>query len=245
MTHKSFSPQPIDLKNKIGLEIRRLRRAKGIKRAKDFAKLVGIAKDQISRYETGKEEPRRENLKKISDFLGVSVDYFYNLDRIEPSVRDGKDEYEVDSLKRELLAGFREILASDQRDIIIALAGNIKAFLGTIRTAKEKRRYHRFTLNIPVEVKILDEPGIHTGIVINASQVGLLIESVHNLSIGKEVNLKIIFQKDTGPENFRAKGQIMWKNKKGMDDAEEYQYGVKLIEVLNGGLYKLESLFQG
>jgi hypothetical protein len=64
------------------------------------------------------------------------------------------------------------------------------------------------------------------------------------MPVGEKVNLKISLPKNTGSEDFRAKAEIMWKDKRRLDDTEQFQYGVKLIEVLNEGHAKLESLFR-
>jgi hypothetical protein len=64
------------------------------------------------------------------------------------------------------------------------------------------------------------------------------------MPIGEKINLKISLPKNAGSEGFRAKAEIMWKDKRRLDDAEQFHYGVKLIEVLNEGHAKLESLFR-
>lgn len=44
---------------------------------------------------------------------------------------------------------------------------------------------------------------------------------------------------------FRGKGEIVWKGKKHLEGSDdEYQYGIKLLEVLDEG-YKLELLVRG
>jgi hypothetical protein len=44
---------------------------------------------------------------------------------------------------------------------------------------------------------------------------------------------------------FRGKGEIIWKGKKRLDGSDEYQYGIKLLEVLDEGHVKLELLIRG
>ena len=242
---KSFSLQHKDSKDKIGPEIRKIRKAKGIRKLKDFAKIIGIHKDQLSRYETGKNAPEPEILKKIADFFGIPVDYFYNLNRpAETYVTDGKDQWEIQSPKQKALDSLVEIFESQNIDLINALSANIKTFLGVARAAKEKRKYHRFSLNIPVEVRLLDGPGVHTGMVINASQMGLLVECSNDLPIGERINLQILLMKNTRPEKFRTKAEIIWKQKRNLNDGEGFQYGLKLVEVLDEGHAKLELLFR-
>lgn len=44
----------------------------GIKQ-KDFAKALGISQQQLNRIETGRAEPRRDLMKKISEILETPV----------------------------------------------------------------------------------------------------------------------------------------------------------------------------
>ena len=64
------------------------------------------------------------------------------------------------------------------------------------------------------------------------------------MPVGDKINLKISLPENAGSEGFRAKAEIMWKDKRRLDDAEQFQYGVKLIEVLNEEHAKLESLLR-
>ena len=138
----------------------------------------------------------------------------------------------------------KEILESDNDVIIRALKANIEAFLQAVKASKERRRYPRFLPNVPVDFQLLDEQEVISGKVINASQRGLLIQTSHDMPIGKEINLNLSFLRNTGAESFRAKAEIIWKDKQRPDGTDEFQYGVKLIEVFNEGLAELESLFQ-
>ena len=54
--------------------LRTLRKQKGLS-MKSLGAVVGVAESTISQYETGKREPDYEILLKLSEFLGVSVDY--------------------------------------------------------------------------------------------------------------------------------------------------------------------------
>lgn len=72
----------------MGTRIQEKRIEKGIK-AIDFAELMGISKDQLSRIENGRTVCRTEHLYVISQLLGVSVDYLLfgnELDRIRKEI---------------------------------------------------------------------------------------------------------------------------------------------------------------
>lgn len=56
------------------MRIRDLRRKKGISQLR-LATDLNTTQNTISRYETGEREPGIEELIKIADYFGVSVDY--------------------------------------------------------------------------------------------------------------------------------------------------------------------------
>lgn len=58
----------------VGVRIQEKRSEQCIK-AIDFAELLGISKDQLSRIENGRTVCRTEHLYVIAQYLGVSVDY--------------------------------------------------------------------------------------------------------------------------------------------------------------------------
>lgn len=61
---------------KIGEMIRLARREQNLTQ-KDLAEKAGVAEISIRNYENGKRQPKIEQLEKISDALGVRLDYFF------------------------------------------------------------------------------------------------------------------------------------------------------------------------
>lgn len=228
----------------VGCRIREVREQKELSQTK-FAKKIGISQRLQSDLETGIQRPRLPILIAIEHEYGINR--YWILQGDPPKYLDELVGYRVlPGPAKGLLNNVAEILNSGDKDLVNALTGNIKVFLGAARDRKGKgRKYARFYLNIPVEFKIIDAPGTQSGIVINGSQVGLCIESSHEMEIGKRISIEISFAKDTGPEVFGATGEILWKNKRRLDDAEGYQYGVKLNDLPKEAHAKLESLIHG
>ena len=56
------------------LRLREIRRAKGVSQLK-LAMDLNTSQNTISRYETGEREPGINELIKLADYFGVSVDY--------------------------------------------------------------------------------------------------------------------------------------------------------------------------
>lgn len=118
--------EDIDLKKEIGNKIRQKR---GDIKQKNFAKLIGVHKDQLSRYETGKSFPRPKLYKKIMEWR-------------EPYKSEVVKEqqliyYVSTDEQKKLHEGLDEILQSGYDAPIEALKANIRAFLEMVRVSKK------------------------------------------------------------------------------------------------------------
>ena len=74
--------------------IAELRKEKGLT-LQQVADAIGVGNNTISRYETGKREPKLETWLKLADFFGVSVSYLQGVSDIKNSI----DEWKVEELK--------------------------------------------------------------------------------------------------------------------------------------------------
>ena len=109
----------------------------------------------------------------------------------------------------------------------------------------EKRTYPRTLISLPVDFRMIDEPNVAPGLVINASEAGLLIQTFNEMSIGKRISIKVLFPKGTEFENFRGEAEIIWKDIYWWEDWEAYQYGLKFIKILSKDNLKLKLLLCG
>ena len=50
-----------------------------------LAEILGISRENISRWENGVTEPSRENLIKFADLFNVTLDYLLNRDNADPT----------------------------------------------------------------------------------------------------------------------------------------------------------------
>ena len=57
-----------------GVRLRKAREAKGLSQA-ELAQLTHLQPSAISHFETGRRAPSFDNLKRLADALGISVDY--------------------------------------------------------------------------------------------------------------------------------------------------------------------------
>lgn len=109
----------------------------------------------------------------------------------------------------------------------------------------ERRRYPRMSLDLPLEYRVMNAPYAHGGLVVNASEVGLLINSIKNIPIGSKLNIAVLFPKGFELTNFEVLAEILWKDLYWEEDWEGYRYGLKFIKILEGDRRKLKQLLSG
>lgn len=89
--------------NKFNENLRSAREQLGINQ-KEVAKHIGVANSTYSLYESGNREPNLQTIKKIADFLNVSVDTLLGLEDTPQTLAahfDGTEytEAELDKIK--------------------------------------------------------------------------------------------------------------------------------------------------
>ncbi len=109
----------------------------------------------------------------------------------------------------------------------------------------ERRRYLRMSLDLPLEYRVMNASYAHGGLVVNASEVGLLINSIKNIPIGSKLNIAVLFPKGFELTNFEVLAEILWKDLYWEEDWEGYRYGLKFIKILEGDRRKLKQLLSG
>jgi hypothetical protein len=85
-----------------------------------------------------------------------------------------------------------------------------------------------------------DEPNAGTGLVINASEAGLRIQTFDDPPIRKKIHIKVSLPKGAKFESFRAEAKIIWKGLYLWKDWEEYQRGLTFVEICNEDYLKLK-----
>ncbi len=107
---------------------------------------------------------------------------------------------------------------------------------------KEKRKYPRVNIDCPLEYRVLDAPHLHGAIVVNASESGLLINSVNDLPIGTKLTIAVLFSKGLEFSNFKVLAEIVWKDKYWEENRERYKFGLKFVHISEEDQQKLKQL---
>lgn len=110
---------------------------------------------------------------------------------------------------------------------------------------QDRRKSQRMILDLPLEYRVMDAPYAHGGLVVNASELGLLVQSVKSLPIGTKLNIAVLFPKGFELANFEVLAEILWKDLHWEEDWEGYQYGLRFLQILDNEYWKLKQLLSG
>ncbi len=108
---------------------------------------------------------------------------------------------------------------------------------------KERREYVRSLLDLPVDYRIKDLPHIHGGLVVNASEGGLLIHSPKDMPLGLKLRMAVLFLAGYELAQLDVTAEIIWKDFHSYNKTTEgFQYGLKIIQILEEDRGKLKRL---
>lgn len=110
---------------------------------------------------------------------------------------------------------------------------------------KERRKYPRSLLNLPFEYRVRDLPHAHGGLVVDASEGGLLIHSVEDMPVGLKLNIVLMFTKGFELANLEVSAEIVRKDLRPNNGSKGYQYGLKIIQIVEEDHWKLKQLLSG
>ncbi len=110
---------------------------------------------------------------------------------------------------------------------------------------KDRRKYPRVHMDLPLEYRVKYDARAHGGIVIDASESGFLIYSTQDIPIGAKLKIAVLFSAEYELAKFEVFAEIIW-NRVNVGKAEEgYQYGLKFIQILEEDYWKLRRLLSG
>lgn len=104
-----------------GNRLRQLRESRGITQ-EELADFVGVAKQQIWRWESGKNDPVGDMIVKLARVLNTSADYLLALDS-DPSPR--LKESDLSPMERKLVAAVRSGLIVEALESLTTLSKSI------------------------------------------------------------------------------------------------------------------------
>jgi hypothetical protein len=110
---------------------------------------------------------------------------------------------------------------------------------------KERRRCPRSLIDLPLEYRVVNAPYAHGGIVVNASEVGFLIQSIKNIPIGTKLAVAVLFPRGFELSSFEVLAEVIWKDPHWEEDWEGFYYGLKIIQIPEEDRGKLKQILRG
>ncbi len=107
---------------------------------------------------------------------------------------------------------------------------------------KEKRKHPRVNMDLPLEYRVSDAPKIQAGMVINASESGLLVHSIKDIPVGTRLSIAVLFLKGFQLTNFEVLAEVVWKGIYWQENRQEYEFGLRFVHILEGEHQKLKRL---
>ncbi len=98
-------------------------------------------------------------------------------------------------------------------------------------------------LGLPLHFQANENGGVYPGLTIDASESGLLIQTLREMPVGIRINIEVLFPKKLSLANFKAEAEIVWKKTWNWKDWGGYQYGLKFIQISKGDYLKLKQIF--
>ena len=117
-----------------------------------------------------------------------------------------------------------------------------KSDMKTLPNNKEKRKHPRIPVRLPLHLQANENGGVYPGLTIDASESGLLIQTLKEMPVGIRIDIEILFPKKLYLPNFKAEAEIVWKDICSRGDWEGYQYGLKFIRVSKEDYLKLRRI---
>ena len=116
---------------------------------------------------------------------------------------------------------------------------------------RERRRYPRFFIDLPLEYRMVRDSRLRGAIVVNAGRGGFLIETVRDIPVGTELKITVLFPKKFELANFKVvakiarKGLYRKEDWKGNQYWEGFRYGLEFIQIFEEDRRKLDLLLVG
>jgi len=105
----------------------------------------------------------------------------------------------------------------------------------------EKRKYPRFSIDLPIEYYRINSSVSQTGRALNISEGGLLIYFPEQMEIGQHLRLKLFFSLGSELNTIEMLAEVVWMDIHLGKDWGDYRSGVKFIDVSSEDIRKLEN----
>ncbi len=105
----------------------------------------------------------------------------------------------------------------------------------------ERRKYPRFSIDLPIEYHAIDSHVSHTGRALNASEGGLLVYLPEKMTVGQRLALKLFFHCGVQMNIIEMIGEVIWIDIHLEMNWGDYRTGLKLVDISPENLQRLKG----
>ena len=108
----------------------------------------------------------------------------------------------------------------------------------------ERREHPRVSVELPFDYSFVENEETHRGMVTDASEGGLLVQSSQNFEIGALLKVEMLLAKGTELNAIKAITKVVWSELAAKECWAEYRYGLQFLSFFEGDLHKLKTLLR-
>jgi c-di-GMP-binding flagellar brake protein YcgR len=105
----------------------------------------------------------------------------------------------------------------------------------------ERRKYPRFSVDLPIEYSRIDSPISHTGRGLNISEGGLLIYFPEKMDLSQYLRLKLFFPLGSKLSTIEVLAEVAWTEIHFGESWGDYRCGVRFIDISPEDMTKLKN----
>jgi len=109
----------------------------------------------------------------------------------------------------------------------------------------ERRKYPRFSVDLPIEYYAESAETRLSGRTINVSEGGLLIYLPERVDIGENLRIRLYFPSGQDLSLVEMLVQVVWIDIHLGEEGEDYRSGVRFVDISAGDLVRLKKFLKG
>jgi hypothetical protein len=129
------------------------------------------------------------------------------------------------------LTKIEELVTYSKVEVLLRPRHSLENQLKETPPFREKRKYPRAVVSLPVSLRINENGGGYPGFTVDASKCGLQIQTLKEIPVRTRLKVEIYFPDELRLSKFSEKAEVVWRDVSNWDDLEGYQYGIEFAHI--------------